>query len=107
MSDSPSSGGCFSDLDTRRVTLTTREARMGEPKFWDVPDRAREVVKEVNTLKNWIEPYDRLDTKLREMTELKQMLTPKRTRSCQPRSIASSRALDEQTQVSFELRSLL
>ena len=43
MSDSPSSGGCF-DLDTKRVTLSTREAQMAEPKFWDVPDRAREVI---------------------------------------------------------------
>ena len=61
-------------MDTRRVTLSTREAQMGEPKFWDVPDRAREVIQEVNTLKNWIEPFDRLEAKLREMTELDQLL---------------------------------
>ena len=51
MSDSPSSGGCF-DLETKRAALRAREAQMGESGFWDVPDRAREVIHDVNTLKN-------------------------------------------------------
>jgi peptide chain release factor 2 len=73
MSDSPSSGGCF-DLETKRGALTAREAQTGASGFWDVPDRARDVIREVNTLKNWIEPFDRLDAKLREMTEMDQLL---------------------------------
>jgi peptide chain release factor 2 len=105
MSDSPSSGGCF-DLDTRRVTLTTREAQMGEPKFWDVPDRAREVIQEVNTLKNWIEPYDKLEAKLREMTELDQLLNTEDDAELSAELDRELATFEEQL-TSFELRSML
>jgi peptide chain release factor 2 len=105
MSDSPSSGGCF-DLDTKRVTLTTREAQMGEPGFWDVPDRAREVIQEVNTLKNWIEPYDKLDAKLREMTELDQLLNSEHDAGLSGELDRELATFDEELS-SFELRSML
>ena len=105
MSDSSSSGGCF-DLDTRRVTLSTREAQMGEPKFWDVPDRAREVIQEVNTLKNWIEPFDRLEAKLREMTELDQLLATEPDAELSEELNRELAAFEEQL-TSFELRSML
>ena len=105
MSDSPSSGGCF-DLDTKRVTLSTREAQMGEPGFWDVPDRAREVIQEVNTLKNWIEPYDRLDAKLREMTELDQLLNSEDDAGLSDELDRELATFDEELS-SFELRSML
>ena len=39
-SDSPSCGGIF-DLDTKRDTLSTLEARMGAPEFWDNQERAQ------------------------------------------------------------------
>jgi peptide chain release factor 2 len=105
MSDSPSSGGCF-DLDTRRVTLSTREAQMAEPKFWDVPDRAREVIHEVNTLKNWIEPFDRLEAKLREMTELDQLLETENDVGLSDELDRELATFEEQL-TSFELRSML
>ncbi len=105
MSDSPSSGGCF-DLDTKRVTLSTREAQMGEPKFWDVPDRAREVIQEVNTLKNWIEPYDRLEAKLREMTELDQLLNTEHDTELSDELDRELATFDDQLST-FELRSML
>jgi peptide chain release factor 2 len=105
MSDSPSSGGCF-DLDTRRVTLSTREAQMGELKFWDVPDRAREVIQEVNTLKNWIEPFDRLEAKLREMTELDELLNAEYDDGLSDELDRELATFDEQL-TTFELRSML
>ena len=104
-SNSPSSGGCF-DLDSKRITLTTREAQMGESSFWDVPDRAREVIQEVNTLKNWIEPYDRLEAKLREMTELDQLLNAEHDDELSGELDRELATFEEQL-VSFELRSML
>jgi len=93
-------------LDTRRVTLSTREAQMGEPKFWDVPDRAREVIQEVNTLKNWIEPFDRLEAKLREMTELDQLLNSESDAGLSAELDRELATFEEQL-TSFELRSML
>jgi len=93
-------------LDTRRVTLSTREAQMAEPKFWDVPDRAREVIQEVNTLKNWIEPFDRLEAKLREMTELDQLLNLEHDAELSAELDRELATFEEQL-TSFELRSML
>ena len=33
---------------------------MADPGFWNAQERAREVVQEVKTLKNWVDPFDKL-----------------------------------------------
>jgi peptide chain release factor 2 len=47
---------------------------MAEPAFWDKPERAREVVQRVKTLKVVTEPYDRLIAQLQSATELDELL---------------------------------
>ncbi|MEP7067225.1 MAG: PCRF domain-containing protein, partial [Gemmatimonadota bacterium] len=79
---------------------------MGEPKFWEMPDRAREVIQEVNTLKNWIEPFDKLEAKLREMTELDQLLNTEHDPELSDELDRELAAFDGQL-TSFELRSML
>jgi peptide chain release factor 2 len=69
----PSFGGTF-DIDALRATLEELERSMAEPAFWDRPDRAREVVQQVKTLKVVIEPYDRLHAQLQSATELDELL---------------------------------
>jgi peptide chain release factor 2 len=69
----PSSGGTF-DIDTLRATLADLESSMAEPAFWDKPERAREVVQRVKTLKVVTEPYDRLIAQLQSATELDELL---------------------------------
>ena len=105
MSDSPSSGGCF-DLETKRAALRAREAQMAESGFWDVPDRARDVIHEVNTLKNWIEPFDGLEAKLRELTEMNELLL---TENDAELSAELDRELESFAErlTTFELRSML
>jgi peptide chain release factor 2 len=68
-----SSGGTF-DIDNLRATLEELEGAMAEPGFWDRPDRAREVVQRVKTLKVVIDPYDRLSAQLQSATELDELL---------------------------------
>ena len=46
---------------------------MAEPAFWDKPERAREVVQRVKTLKVVTEPYDRLIAQLQSATELDEL----------------------------------
>jgi len=93
-------------LDTKRVTLSTREAQMGESKFWDVPDRAREVIQEVNTIKNWIEPFDTLAAKLAELTEMDELLQAEPDAELSGELDRDLSAFEDQLR-SYELRSML
>ncbi len=79
---------------------------MGESKFWDVPDRAREVIQEVNTIKNWVEPFDRLDATLREMTEMDQLLQNEPDAELSAALDRELATFEEQLR-SYELRSML
>ena len=56
----PKCGGIF-DIEAKREALTSFEARMSEPDFWNNQESAQSAVQEVKTLKGWIEPYDKLD----------------------------------------------
>jgi peptide chain release factor 2 len=47
---------------------------MSEPGFWDDGDRARAITMEVNDLKGWIEPWEAVSTKARELTELAELM---------------------------------
>jgi peptide chain release factor 2 len=49
---------------------------MSEPGFWDDADRAREVITEVNDLKGWAEPWRQLNSKVEDLRELAELLTP-------------------------------
>jgi len=43
---------------------------MAEPGFWDQPERTRQAVEDVRTLKRWIEPFDDLSQRLTDASEL-------------------------------------
>lgn len=47
---------------------------MGEPDFWNDADAARGVIAEANELKAWTEPWDQLSSRVRELTELGELL---------------------------------
>lgn len=47
---------------------------MTSPTFWDRPDEARNVMTEVNQLKNWTEPWAELHAKGGELLELAELL---------------------------------
>jgi peptide chain release factor 2 len=52
------------------------EEAMAEPGFWDNQDRARGVIEESNSLKRWVEPWNKLSARahdLREMADLLEM----------------------------------
>ena len=47
---------------------------MAQPDFWDDPDRARDLIGEVNDLKAWTEPWESMSTKVAELQELAELL---------------------------------
>jgi peptide chain release factor 2 len=47
---------------------------MAQPGFWDDQNAAREVIAEANGMKQWVEPWDALDRKTRELQEFGALL---------------------------------
>lgn len=50
------------------------ETEMAEPSFWNLQDRAREVVQQVKILKGWVDPWDALTARVSTTRELDELL---------------------------------
>jgi peptide chain release factor 2 len=68
------SWGGFFDIAGKQEQLAQLEARMAEPDFWSDPGRARELIGQSNTLKEWTEPWSRLASKIQELIEIGELL---------------------------------
>jgi len=102
---SASWGGIF-DVDGKRRELQAREARMGEQGFWDDPERAREVIAEIKKLKEIVEPFDTLSTKVHELLEMDALIEQEPDDALSAEIEREVSSLDEQVPA-FEVRSLL
>jgi peptide chain release factor 2 len=82
------------------------DAEMADPGFWNNQERAQATLLEVKTLRNWIDPYDKLEARIVSAGELDEMLQG----SSEPEM---ERELDKELSNlgdeidSFEVRSLL
>ena len=103
--DSSSFGGTF-DLERKRERLNALESDMADPGFWNAQERAREMVQEVKTLKNWIEPHDRLAGRLKSARELFELLAEDSDEGME-RELGVEVAAIRDEMDAFELRSLL
>ncbi|HSJ24169.1 MAG TPA: peptide chain release factor 2 [Longimicrobiales bacterium] len=54
--------------------MATLDARMSAPGFWDSPDAARDIINESNQLKGWVEPWQSLTRRGRDLIELAELL---------------------------------
>ncbi|MEX2527372.1 MAG: peptide chain release factor 2 [Gemmatimonadota bacterium] len=64
----------FLDVAQREDRIRELESQMTEPGFWDRPERARELIADVNRLKSWVEPWNELHGRVSDLTELKELL---------------------------------
>ncbi len=48
------------DIEQLRIDLRNEEEKTQEPAFWEQPDRAREQLRKVASIKTWVEAYDRI-----------------------------------------------
>jgi peptide chain release factor 2 len=62
------------DIPAKQDRISTLDARMSEPGFWDSPDAAREIIAESNQLKAWVDPWIDLERRGRELSELAELL---------------------------------
>lgn len=79
---------------------------MSDPNFWNAQERARGVVQEVKTLKNWIEPWDRLKGRIQSARELEELLSIEPDDAMISDVEKEAASIREETDA-FELRSLL
>ncbi len=56
------SGGIF-DYDNRKERIAELEFQAQQPHFWNDPDSAQKLMKELNLEKSWVEDWDALDEK--------------------------------------------
>ncbi|UPA28091.1 MAG: peptide chain release factor 2 [Verrucomicrobiota bacterium] len=64
----------FVAVDTKRAQIQTLERAMEAPNFWNDPERAQFVNRELRSLKNLIEPMVSLRQKIRDWSDLLELL---------------------------------
>jgi peptide chain release factor 2 len=79
---------------------------MSDAAFWNNQERAQVVVQEVKTLKNWLEPFDRLSGRVASALELDALLALEQDEEMAAEVAREAAAIREETDA-FELRSLL
>jgi peptide chain release factor 2 len=79
---------------------------MSDPGFWNDQERARDIVQKVKELKAWVEPFDRMSSRLQSALEIDEMLEADPDESMAADVAAEVEALRDEV-ASFELRSLL
>ena len=79
---------------------------MQDASFWNAQERARGVVQEVKTLKNWIDPWDRLSARVQSARELEELLAVESDVEME-KEVASEAAAIREEADAFELKSLL
>lgn len=73
MTASVTSGGIF-DLSDKAARLAELDARIAEPRFWDDQTEARDVMREITSLKSQIEIWDELEGSASEVVELAELV---------------------------------
>jgi peptide chain release factor 2 len=100
-----SCGGIF-DIEGQRERLIAMESQMAEAKFWDNQERAQVVVQQVKTLKQWVEPFDKLSRGVADAREMLELLEVEPDTTMESDLVRDADAVREQI-AAYELRSLL
>lgn len=79
---------------------------MSDAGFWNNQERAREVVQEVKTLKNWIEPWDELQGRLQGAGEMLELLDMEPDEELAAELVRETESIHQDVSA-FELKSLL
>jgi len=79
---------------------------MAEPGFWDDQEKARTIIEEVKTLRQTVEPFDRLEGKVRSLLEVAELLDLEPDDAMLAEVDRELELLDDEIPA-FELRALL
>jgi peptide chain release factor 2 len=67
-------GGIF-DLDTKEMELKNLEAKTTDPSFWNDNVNAQKILQQLNTLKDWVNEWNRIDAIARDCEGLVDLAT--------------------------------
>lgn len=98
-------GGIF-DIEGKRQQLTAHEARMSEADFWNKQESAQQVLQEVKALRGWLDPYDKLTSRLESARELDELLRESPDAEMDAELDSELESLDSELD-SFEMKTLL
>jgi len=62
--------GGFFDLSAKTIQIESLQEKMNQPSFWDDPDSANVVLRELKYLKSVVDPFEALSQKVEDMDEL-------------------------------------
>lgn len=65
--------GIHFDIARKEEKIAELEYKMGEPTFWDDPDKAQKTTQELNDIKNGVDKYKHIKNKFEDMNILWQM----------------------------------
>jgi peptide chain release factor 2 len=94
------------DVARKRSRIAELDQKMTEPGFWDDQNAAREVIAEVNELKQWVEPWDGLDRTVRQLAELGAMIEAEPDAELEAEWAADVESVRKEIE-RFEVRALL
>ncbi|MEX2109935.1 MAG: peptide chain release factor 2 [Gemmatimonadaceae bacterium] len=94
------------DIDGKRARLTHLDEQMADAGFWNNQEKAQAVLQESKSLRNWIEPYDKLLGRAASALELDEMLPEGSEPEMQSELDAEAAQLRDDLDL-FEVRSLL
>ncbi len=98
--------GVFFDLAAKEKRLSELEARQGDPNFWSRADEARQVVQEIRTIKNWLNPEADLQRRLGDARTMIELLEGEPDAELQAELAEEAVALAKAVE-SFELQAML
>jgi peptide chain release factor 2 len=79
---------------------------MASAGFWDDQERAQEVVQQTKLLRAWVEPFDKIEARLRSALELDEMLASEPDEGMSAEVDGEAESVERELEA-FELRSLL
>jgi peptide chain release factor 2 len=79
---------------------------MADPAFWSSQDEAQRVLQEVKALRAWVDPYDKLESRLKSAEELHQLLSESSDADLETELDQMIEALDTEID-GFELKTLM
>lgn len=96
----------FFDVATKEKQLAKLEEQQGDAGFWSNQERAQAVLKEVKQLKNWVGPYQEINSRLEGAIGLDEMLAAEPDAAMEAELESEAAALEAKL-AAFELQTML
>ncbi|MBZ9729192.1 peptide chain release factor 2 [Salegentibacter sp. JZCK2] len=60
----------YLDIDAKKIEISNQEEKTFAPDFWDEPKKAEELMREINSEKQWVEEFEKAQTQVEDLEVL-------------------------------------